>query len=118
MVDMEFLQAIADIMDQKLEEKLDPINSRLAGLETKVDSLQTQVDGLETKVEDLQSQVNGLENRMEHVESVTQSLQSGQIQIRKDLRQLTEKVDSAYRLALDAWGQSTENRSWLETAAH
>ena len=71
----EDLQAIAALMDNKLE----PINSRLEKLESEVSSLRT-----------------------------------GQVAIRKELKEVHHKVSDTYELALDAWGKSTENRTWLE----
>ena len=71
----EDLQAIAALMDNKLE----PINSRLEKLESEVSGLRT-----------------------------------GQVAIRKELKEVHHKVSDTYELALDAWGKSTENRTWLE----
>lgn len=33
--------------------------------------------------------------------------------IQKEITKLNDKVTQTYKLALDAWGQSTENRNWL-----
>lgn len=78
----EDLQAIAALMDNKLE----PINSRL----------------------------DKMDNRFEKLESEVSSLRTGQVAIRKELKEVHHKVSDTYELALDAWGKSTENRTWLE----
>lgn len=79
----EDLQAIADLfdskMDQKLAQQLQPIN-----------------------------------NRLEKLESEVSSLRVGQVAMRKELKEVHHKVSDTYDLALDAWGKSTENRTWLE----
>lgn len=54
--------------------------------------------------------------RLDKLESQVSALTVGQVEIRKDLKTLDEKVTETYNLALDAWGTSTENRKWLETA--
>ncbi len=75
----EDLQAIANLFDTKMDQKLQPINNRLEKLESEVSGLRT-----------------------------------GQVAIRKELREVNHKVSDTYELALDAWGKSTENRTWLE----
>ena len=50
------------------------------------------------------------------MESVVTALVPEQIVERRKLETLTQKVDRTYDMALDAWGKSTENRKWLETA--
>lgn len=75
----EDLQAIANLFDSKMDQKLQPINNRLEKLESEVSGLRT-----------------------------------GQVSIRKELREVNHKVSDTYELALDAWGKSTENRTWLE----
>ena len=88
------LQAIAGL--------LDPIHSRLDKMEDKLDKVEGKLDKVEGRLDKLESQVS--------------ALTVGQAEIRKDLKTLDEKVTETYNLALDAWGTSTENRKWLETA--
>jgi len=66
------LQAISDMMDKKLDERLKPINDRLDRIE------------------------------------------SGQTGITRELIKIDRKISDTYNLALDAWGQSAENKTWLE----
>ena len=42
------------------------------------------------------------------------ALKAGQLEIRKDMKELDRKITDTYNLALDAWGTSMENRVWLE----
>lgn len=48
-----------------------------------------------------------LNNRLEKIESDISVL-------KKEMREVKDKVSDTYDLALEAWGQSTENRTWLE----
>lgn len=75
----EDLLAISQLLDTKLDQKLQPIN-----------------------------------NRLEKLESEVASLGAGQLAIRKELKEVHHTVADTYDLALDAWGKSTENRTWLE----
>lgn len=100
MQDYELLQAISDMMDKKLDERLSPINTRL---------------------DNMDSRLNNMDSRLEKLESDTLALKAGQNRIvekqrelRQDIKKLDDKVTNTYDLALDAWGTSTENRNWLE----
>lgn len=88
------LQAIAGL--------LEPIHCRLDKVEGKLDKVEGRLDKVEGRLDKLESQVS--------------ALTVGQAEIRKDLKTLDKKITETYNLALDAWGQSTENRKWLETA--
>ena len=77
----QLLQALSDMMDKKLDEKLQPIN-----------------------------------NRLDKLESEMSAMRAGQMELKKEIREVKHKVNDTYELALDAWGQSTENRVWLENS--
>ena len=55
-----------------------------------------------------------MDQRLEKVESQVSALRSGQIETRKEIKEVSIKVSETYALALDSWGQSSENRKWLE----
>lgn len=55
-----------------------------------------------------------INNRLDKIESDISSLKVGQRDLKKEMRQVKDKVSDTYDLALEAWGQSTENRAWLE----
>ena len=93
MQDNELLQAISDIMDKKLDERLTPINTRLDNMDTRLEKLEADTSALKAG-----------QNRI--VEK--------QRELRQDIKKLDDKVTNTYDLALDAWGTSTENRNWLE----
>lgn len=101
----EDLQAIALLIDsrfdQKFDEKLSPINSRLDNIDKRLDNMDKRLDNMD--------------NRLDKLESEISSLKAGQIELKEELRETKHKVTSTYELALEAWGQSTENRRWLES---
>lgn len=55
-----------------------------------------------------------MDNRLDKIESEVSALKTGQRELKKEVREVKDKVSDTYDLALDAWGQSTENRYWLE----
>ena len=83
------LMAISQLMDQKIQ----PIHHRLDCIDGRLD----QVD-----------------NRLDRLESNVSALKVGQIDLRQCLKEVNLKVSDTYKLALDAWGTSVENRNWLE----
>lgn len=99
----EDLLAISDLMDAKLH----PINERL-------DRMDSRLDGMEVRLDRMDSRLDGMEIRLEKLESDVSGLKTGQLEIRKDLKEVDKKVSYTYQLALDAWGTSVENRTLLE----
>ena len=89
----EDLQAIAALL-QSVHHRLDKMNTRL-------DKVDTRLDKMDLRFEKLESEMSGLK--------------AGQVSIRKELKEVRHTVADTYDLALEAWGKSTENRTWLET---
>ena len=85
----EDLLALSNMMDQKLQ----PINNRLDGVEHRLDRIEHRLDNVEHRLSKIESDGAVLKN---------------------ELRVVKDKVSATYNLALEAWGQSTENRTWLE----
>ena len=83
------LMAISQLMDQKIQ----PIHHRLDCIDGRLDRV---------------------DNRLDRLESNVSALKAGQIDLRQCLKEVNLKVSDTYKLALDAWGTSMENRNWLE----
>ena len=96
MNDNELLQAMSDMIDKKLL----PINSRLDKMDTEFNRINNEFDRINNEFDKLNSQVS--------------ALRAGQIELRKELKEVNIKVTDTYNIALDAWGTSIENRKWLE----
>lgn len=99
------LQAISDIIDEKLaliktdleqvmDEKLAPMESKL--------------------VQVMDEKLAPINSNLEQLNSEMSALKSGQIDMRMAIRKIEGKVSDTYDLALEAWGKSIENRTWLE----
>lgn len=86
---------------------MDGMDSRLDGMDNRLDGMDSRPDGMDTHL-------NQMNNRLEKVESQVSALRAGQIELRKEIKEVDIKVALTYQLALDAWGTSTENRKWLE----
>ena len=68
----------------------------------------------EMMVEKLKQSLQPINNRLEKFESEMSAMRVGQKELKKELREVKDKVNDTYKLAHDAWGTSTENRTWLE----
>ena len=84
MVDREMLSAISELLDEKLEqkfdEKLQPVYERIDGLEASViprlDSLETGVEGLKTDVASLKTDVEGLKTDVKDLKTDVEGLRT------------------------------------------
>lgn len=116
----EDLQAIATLFEpinnrlDGIVTRLDGMGTRLDGMDTRLDGMDTRLDGIDTRLGEMDNRLNKMNNRLEKVESQVSALRAGQIDIRKEIKEVDIKVALNYQLALDAWGTSVENRKWLE----
>lgn len=86
----QLLEALSSMMDSKLEPVKDEIG-RIKG----------EMITISSHLEKLDSQVSALRN--------------GQIETKNEIEDISVKVSETYEIAINAWGQSSENREWLKT---
>ncbi len=74
MVDMEMLSAISELLeeklDQKLENKFDGLRTEISGLKLKVDGLDSEVSGLKQEVNGLKSETGSLKEELRYIRIV------------------------------------------------
>ena len=104
------LQAISSLMDIKLQ----PVNYRLEKIESAIFVLKVGQEELKTNYEELKVGQEELKANYEELKIGYGELKAGQRELKKEIMELKDKVTVTYNLALEAWGQSTENRVWLE----
>lgn len=66
------------------------------------------------KLDLLLEKMGNLETRINQLDKKVDKLEVGQIGIKKELYMIDRQITDTYKLALDAWGQGVENRTWLE----
>lgn len=76
-------------------------------------AISTLFEPIHGKLDKLESRIDKMESRMEKMDSEISSLKAGQLCMRKDLKEIDQKVSNTYELALEAFGTSKENRTWL-----
>ena len=141
----ELLHAISDMLDEKLDAgfgtvgkrldgmdaRLDKVEKRLDGVDARLDRVEKRLDGVDARLDRVEKRLDGMdarldkvekhqdkmELRLEKVESDVSALRYGQREIHRKLEDVSALVESTYKMALDAWGQSTENRKLLEAVS-
>ena len=128
MSDEQLLLAISDMLDQKFDERLDSFDKRLdsfdkrldsfderlVSVERRLDSFDERLVSVEGRLAPVEKELVSINNRLDRIESDTSALQAGQRDIRKDMREIHAKINETYDIALEAFGTSIENRTWLE----
>lgn len=123
------IQTLANLIDTKLDQKLQPINNelvninsrldkvdiRLDGMDSRLDGMDSRLDGMDSRLDKMDSRLDKMDIRLDKIESEVSALHANQIEFNKELKELDRKVTDTYELALEAWGTSTENRMWLES---
>ena len=101
-------------------QKLDLILAELTGLKENGNSLKEEVTSLREDVTSLREDVNTLKEDVNTLKLETarmngeiNGLKNGQLLIRRDIKDMKNKLENTYQLALEAWGNSIENRELL-----
>ena len=98
-------------MDEELKSMLTTIVKEIHNIKNDMHKGFQDVD---ERFEKMDQRFEKMDQRLEKVESQVSALRSGQIETRKEIKEVSIKVSETYALALDSWGQSSENRKWLE----
>lgn len=69
-----------------------------------------KLDLILSEIKDMKGEIKVLRQKVERLEV-------GQLEIKKEQYMINRQIADTYKLALDAWGQGVENRSWLENGA-
>ena len=103
-------------MLNRILESVNNLGSDMRDFKQKVSGLESDMRDVKQKVSGLESDMKKTNNKLDKIDSEVSSLRAGQIDIRKEIKQVDKRVSDTYNLALDAWGTIAENRKWLETA--
>ena len=93
-----------------IDKRLDGIDKRLDGIDERLDGIDERLDGIDERLDTLEGKVKEMDLRLEHVESDVSSLKVGQLQLGSKLKEVSDKVDATYQLALENWGQIEESK--------
>lgn len=94
----------------ELKEDVSGLKEDTYSMKSEVCILRCRMDSMEGKVDVLTERVDIMEDKMDLMKEDTSSLKSGQLQIRKDLNIISERVTMTYDMALENWGQIAESK--------
>lgn len=97
----------------RVEERLDRVDERLDRVEERLDRVEAHLEKVDERLDRVEAHLAQVDNRLDKLESNTSSLKEGQLRHGRLLKYLTARVEETYQLALDAWGQSKENRQMI-----
>ncbi len=96
----EDLKALSDLLDEKLDKRLDPMGKKL--------------DKIESRLEKVENKVTTIESRLDRLETDVAAVKKGLTEVLGAQIKMDRRISDIYNLALDAWGQGVENRAWLQ----
>ncbi len=98
-------------------EKLDLILSKITEMDARQTSMDARLESMDARQTSMDARLESMDARQTSMDKRLNRLEVGQAEIKKELYMLNRQIADTYRLALDAWGKSTENRVWLETGS-
>ena len=97
MVDMEMLSAISELLeeklDQKLENKFDGLRTEISGLKLKVDGLDSEVSGLKQEVGDIKQEVGGIKQEVSGIKQEVSGIKQEVGGIKQEVNSLKQEVN-------------------------
>lgn len=96
----EDLKALSDLLDEKLDKRLDPMGKKL--------------DKIESRLEKVENKVTTIESRLDRLETDVAAVKKGLTEVLGAQIKMDRRISDIYNLTLDIWGQGVENRAWFE----
>ena len=109
MIDSQKLDCLLEQMQEMRKEAV----QRFDQIENRLDHMDKEINGMGEDIAGMGRDINNIVNRLEKLESDNVSLKAGQLKNSQELKHISARVEETYLLALEAWGQSTENRHML-----
>lgn len=103
----EDLKVLSDLLDEKLDKRLNPI-------EEKLDTIENRLDKVENRLDTIENRLDKVETRLDRLETDVTAVKKGLTEIRGAQIKFDRRISDIYNLALDAWGQGMENSAWLQ----
>lgn len=100
-------QKLLDAISEMMDEKLDALDKRL-------DMVDKRLDMTEERLDMADGRLKAVNSGQEKAESCVSAIRRTMAEMRRELKAVSDRGSNTYQLALDAWGQSTENRKMLD----
>lgn len=112
MTNEELLVAMSNMMDQRLDEKLEPlkkdmseVKDRVTNIENRVTNIENRVTNIEDRVTDMETQITNIKDRVTNIE----------LNIENDIRPGIITLCDAYGTQFDRYSISIESHEKMKT---
>ena len=112
MTNEELLVAMSNMMDQRLDEKLEPlkkdmseVKDRVTNIENRVTNIEDRVTNIEDRVTDMETQITNIKDRVTNIE----------LNIENDIRPGIITLCDAYGTQFDRYSISIESHEKMKT---
>ena len=86
MSDNELLSAISDMMDQKLDERLKPVNDRLDKIDDHLDKVDDRLDKMDDRLNKMDDHLDKMDDRLDKADDTLNTLKFSQEHITEKLK--------------------------------
>ena len=133
MTNEELLVAMSNMMDQRLDEKLEPlkkdmsevkdrvtnIENRVTNIENRVTNIENRVTNIENRVTNIENRVTNIENRVTNIENRVTNIENRvtniELDIENDIRPGIITLCDAYGTQFDRYSISIESHEKMKT---
>ena len=126
MTNEELLVAMSNMMDQRLDEKLEPlkkdmseVKERVTNIENRVTNIEDRVTNIENRVTNIEDRVTNIENRVTNMETQITNIKDRvtniELNIENDIRPGIITLCDAYGTQFDRYSISIESHEKMKT---
>ena len=105
MTNEELLVAMSNMMDQRLDEKLEPLKKDMSEVKDRVTNIENRVTNIENRVTDMETQITNIKDRVTNIE----------LNIENDIRPGIITLCDAYGTQFDRYSISIESHEKMKT---
>ena len=112
MTNEELLVAMSNMMDQRLDEKLEPLKKDMSEVKDRVTNIENRVTNIENRVTNIENRVTNIEERVTNIEDRVTNIE---IDIENDIRPGIITLCDAYGKQFDRYSISIESHEKMKT---
>ena len=119
MTNEELLVAMSNMMDQRLDEKLEPLKKDMSEVKDRVTNIENRVTNIENRVTNIEDRVTNIENRVTDMETQITNIKDRvtniELDIENDIRPGIITLCDAYGTQFDRYSISIESHEKMKT---
>ena len=115
MTNEELLVAMSNMMDQRLDEKLEPLKKDMSEVKDRVTNIENRVTNIEDRVTNIENRVTNIENRVTNIENRVTDMETQIINIKDRVTNIELNIENDIRPGIitlcDAYGTQFDRYS-------